>query len=470
MSTASFKNFPPENAEPKPDFFQIGDWVINQESGRTGIIGGVEEAAAFVNYTNGEASLTSFMVLKATNAEEFFEELVLYAQRNLLWNNEQFWAVHMPIANGRDKMSFEVLSELETHLAKLAGPRDLPAQLEEAYDAIENAPGSTTVVPLDAFDAFAAFNVPEEEQPSTLTEEMEQIAAKAAEAAKVNLEAIVKGTKKMLSEGRRIDAIKYYMDGLGLQIKEASMQVQALEESLKTEKQEEPAQKPDVAQEAEKPVKTEAGLIDPVTGEILEPSMILRKLGWTELPTLSNRPTATELDDFEAKLDQIGEKYFNNLDKVERWTAAHEKRCKPLQDAAAFWFNSFFLPMAKQLAPYRLPRFKSGARKDEYSKKSLVLPCGVINFESSGGAYVHDAALVKKHIEEKGIENFKSIGAEVVLSYNYPKLIAALNNGSLKDIPGTGKKEKDPLASVKLVSPVAKAKKGEAENVEQQDG
>ncbi|MBS2008232.1 MAG: hypothetical protein JST01_14385 [Cyanobacteria bacterium SZAS TMP-1] len=193
---------------------------------------------------------------------------------------------------------------------------------------------------------------------------------------------------------------------------------------------------------------TEAGLIDPITGEVLEPSLIMRKFGWTELPVLRQDATREEADAFERKLDQVLDKVASHQEKAARRRAAAELRCKPHDSAAEFWFNEFVTPMAKMLAPHRLQRMKNG----EYKSKTMVLDSGAVKFTQAGGWSVHDAALVKSYIEKEGVEKFTAIGAKREITYSYPKLVGALNKGVFKDIPGTVKRAKDPFAKVQMVA------------------
>lgn len=205
-------------------------------------------------------------------------------------------------------------------------------------------------------------------------------------------------------------------------------------------------------------IRTEAGLVDPETGEIIEPSLIMRKFGWSELPILGSNPSNAELETFAAKIEQVAEIVFSHQEKVRRWTAAAAIRCEPYTKAAEFYQKNFLEPMARQFAEYALPRYKSGAKKGEFSKKTLPLEAGCLQFTAKGGAFVHDAAELKRYIASEGVEKFKSIGAEPTITYSYPKLIAALNKGDLKNLPGTGVEPKNPLASVKLVNPADKHK------------
>lgn len=215
-------------------------------------------------------------------------------------------------------------------------------------------------------------------------------------------------------------------------------------------------------------VLTDSGLVDPETGEILEPSLILRKFGWTEFPSLPSNPTREDVEDFEAKVDQVADKVLEHRDKTARWRAAADYRCAPFDRIADYWEEKFLIPLSKQLAPHKLRRFKKGKNAGEYAEKTLRLPSGAIRFTSAGGYYVHDKELVSKYIQENGVKNFKTINARVEVNYDYDKLMAHLKEGKLKDVPGTGHNTPDPFAKTKVMSPKAKGSK-ESEERESDD-
>jgi hypothetical protein len=227
-------------------------------------------------------------------------------------------------------------------------------------------------------------------------------------------------------------------------------------------------------------VLTDAGLIDPSTGEMLDPSLIYRKFGWTEFPTIPPRPDDPEelaedatkeqkaaydksveaLDEyyaavrsFEAKLDQVIDKALGHKERTARYRAACEKRCEPYDKAGKFWDEQFVQPMARLLAPHKLPKDKNG----DYSKKTLVLPSGAVKFTTTGGGWiVTDKEAVLADIKKKGIKKFAAIGAVQELKYDHNKLVAALKSGTVKDVAGTQKSEPDPFGSAKLITPSAK--------------
>lgn len=231
----------------------------------------------------------------------------------------------------------------------------------------------------------------------------------------------------------------------------------ALEESIEKAKQ-----------QAE-PIRTDAGKTDPGTGEVLDESLILRKFGWTAMPSLptDREPTPEELSEFEAKIDQVAERCAAQKQTAARWRAQVEKKCKPLDDTSNFWESQFVLPMSELLAAHRLPKFQSGARKGEYSKKTLHLSSCSIKFTAGGGYYQHDPELVRKHIEEKGVEQFLDIGAKQVINYDWKKLISALKKGTLKDIPGTGHRPETPFAKASMVIPGVSGKDEEVSESEE---
>ena len=211
-------------------------------------------------------------------------------------------------------------------------------------------------------------------------------------------------------------------------------------------------------------VRTEAGLIDPETGEVVEESFILAKLGWTEMPDLPNQPTAAQIEQFEDKVDQLVDRVLGYEEKAARYRAAAEARCKHLDGAAAFWTENFLIPMAKKLGPHKLKKFKSGANAGQYNGKTMNLASGSIGFTKAGGWGAPDSDLIKAHIKKVGIENFESINAKDSVSYDYQKLIAELNAGNLKQIPGTKYSAPDEFAKVEIKIPTAPKKKEEAKN------
>jgi len=208
------------------------------------------------------------------------------------------------------------------------------------------------------------------------------------------------------------------------------------------------------------PVITEAGLIDPETGEILEPSLILKKFGWTEYPKLGKMATVEELASFEEKLDQVADKILSHMERASRYRAAAELKCKPYDGAAAFWHEQFFVPMSKMLGPHKLQKTKTG----KYKSKTMVLNSGCVKFTKGGGWSIYDSAMLKEHIKKTGLEAFKIIEAKEVVQYSHSKCISALNKGKLKDLPGTQHKAIDDFATVKLVAPGAADSKEEADN------
>lgn len=212
------------------------------------------------------------------------------------------------------------------------------------------------------------------------------------------------------------------------------------------------------------PIRTEAGLIDPDTGELLEPSFIMEKFGWTEYPKLGKMATVDELAIFEEKLDQVADKILSHMEKAARYRAAAELKCKPYDGAAAFWHEQFFVPMSKMLGPHKLQKNKAG----KYKSKTMVLNSGCVKFTKGGGWSIHDSAMLKEHIKKTGLEAFKIIEAKEVIQYSHPKCISALNKGKLKDLPGTMHKAIDDFATVKLVAPGApEPKEEEADNGDQ---
>ncbi|MDE1971138.1 MAG: hypothetical protein KGI50_06230 [Patescibacteria group bacterium] len=501
MSKINFKNYPPDDVVPgevdtakalaivESNKLVVGTWVLDRKDGCTGVVKANFGDKIEVEWVGGVNTVMPIAELLITSAESFYDALKSYAEQNLRINTEQLWAIHMSIANGRDKMSFEALCDLETHLliqdrVRLADD----VSLDEVWEAIENAPGSVTAEAES--DIFAQFEAEEQiaigDAPACTAE-----IAEALEQSFVDpkvIEEKMSVVNALLASGRKIDALAEYRKSFGVSLQEAHSDIERLFQEVEASGSNEAGDGGPVGDSmpgvlagdtdrvhcGSNPdgvggsvnsgeVKTEAGLIDPETGEIIEPSFIMRKLGWNELPLLSQNPTPAELDAFEAKLDQVVDRELGHREKVARWTAANEKRCEPFNKAADFWEQNFVIPMSKQLAPHRLPKYKTGKKQGEYSNKTLRLASGCIRFHAGGGAHIHDQELIKAHILKEGVDKFKSINARQEIVYDSRKLLSALNKGVFKDFPGTGMKPSEPLATVKVISP---ARSGQQEDEE----
>jgi hypothetical protein len=220
----------------------------------------------------------------------------------------------------------------------------------------------------------------------------------------------------------------------------------------------------DATGQTTEPIRTEAGLIDPETGELIEESLIMRKFGWSEMPQLPKDATKEQVAQYQQQLDQVLDLVCGYRERTSRWRAAAELRSKGLDKAADFFTANFIEPMSRALAPHILPVYKSGKKKGEFSKKTMVLSSGAVKFTAGGGYHVHDKDLIREHIEKTGLENFAAIGAHATIVWDHNKLMAALKNGVLKDIPGTGHKAVTPFAKVAVVNPQAPDQKEDEED------
>jgi hypothetical protein len=230
--------------------------------------------------------------------------------------------------------------------------------------------------------------------------------------------------------------------------------VDGLAQTVDAEKpapQQAPQQETEKSLPAPPPERTEAGLVDPETGEVIEASFILQKFGWTELPVLKADATREQVAAFEEKLDQVLDRMCGHLEKAARYRAACEKRCAPYDGAAKFYDEQFVQPMARMLAVHKLKRNKKG----DFAEKTLVLASGMVKFTQGGGASIFDRNAIVKHLKERGLEHFKAINAREGVDFDSRKLLSLINKGELKDIPGTKLLPKDPLAKCKVVLPGA---------------
>lgn len=473
----------PANSE-SVSSLDIGHWVKHKAEGGFGIVGGVDGNEIFVNWSGGFGDTQPLENLEPSSPDAYFDAISQYAQEQLKMTEQDLWSFHMPLANGRDKFSFEVLSQLEAKLLDYDGTWKT---IESTAEAVEAAPEVDAEVQSDSHfvDIFAQYAEAESQPADDAQDKYE------AEF----FEDCRREVIRLLQLGAKIDASRIMRD-FGFPLNEAFAHIETLSqltedeanttltelmkklqasvlaanaafnhsvhEAAQAQKAPEtnkhgvtfeenitPIKQPD-------PIKTEAGLIDPETGEILQPSLIMRKFGWTELPVLPPDPTKEEVAAFQAKLDQVLDVILNLKEQTERWTAANDIRCKPLEEVAQFWEEAFLIPQSKMLAPYGLPTYKSGQKIGQYSSKSLTLPSGCIDFTKVGGWKVFNPDLVKAQIAKEGIQKYACIDAKLVVSYNHDKLIACLKNGTIKSMPGTEKKNEDEFGKVTVVSAAKK--------------
>lgn len=210
--------------------------------------------------------------------------------------------------------------------------------------------------------------------------------------------------------------------------------------------------------------------VDPDTGEVVEMPKALQKLGWTEFPRLPMEPSKDQLADFEQKLEVVTDKIARSIKDAERYRAQLMKRidelCKPLEGVRDYW-QTVGTPMAQALAVHKLPRYKSGEKKGQYSKKTMTLATGSWSFTAAGGFTISDYELVKAEVAKQGVDKFTEYGAKEVVTMNYSKFKSAVAKGVFKDFPGTAWQEPNPLAKAKVV--LAEAKKGGGSGDEETD-
>jgi hypothetical protein len=203
-------------------------------------------------------------------------------------------------------------------------------------------------------------------------------------------------------------------------------------------------------------------MVDPETGEVVERPAVLAKLGWTEFPKLPENPTKEDLDKFEEKLDQIVDRITAHQLAIAKYQEQLEKRIKPRQGAIDWW-SKVLEPLAIDLAEKRLPRYKSGTKQGQFSKKTLHLSSGSIEFEKGGGYSFHDYNEFKAYVKAQGVEKFKEYGAEEAVILNYNKIRAAVRAGKFPDAPGVKHEQEKALASINVTRPDLKKKKGQDE-------
>lgn len=368
------------------------------------------------------------------------EQIEEFAKAELGMNWHGVWALHRAIANYRDMQDPAVLAELEEKLKVMAQNKEQVK--EEAYEETWSTIEQTAEQEIDIFSQLEVSSFDPETETVSDYKSIDLATDVLGIGAATESRGVVHGGSTPVPD---MGVGTVNGDGPGGTNELDRQAVDQGDAAGETGREVQPGLEPAV-------IKTDAGLIDPETGEIIDPSFIFRKFGWTEFPQLAKDATQEQVKAYEDKLDQVAEEILWRRDKTSRWTAANNARCKPLEDYASFVEEQFAVPMAKALAPHRLPTYKTGKKKGEYSNKTLKLASGQIQFRQSGGAYIHDEKAILKHIEEKGVEQFSAINARAEINYSHTKLLTALNNGSLKEIPGTGINNVNPLAIVKVVS------------------
>lgn len=479
----------------------------------------------------------------------WYQQLRSFALEKVGMSETDLRVLHKATANLRDDMSFPVLAELEQRLkanavkqieAMIDGPpaRIPDDQYEATWNTIEQTAAEVTaqVTAEDDDDFFAAYaeeeDDPKPEPAGNAESEASTIPGATAATSVVELAgsklcalclrvAVNKSSKEI--EGERVcsKCFKSWTGGSDPKQLATSASIQdsapstgggadpkspgtaaeqtVVDQTCSPNASETTATDAVTASEsdtttpedttASEPIRTEAGLIDPETGMLIEPSLIMRRFGWTEMPFLppppgpkpeklpkKASPEQIELHEqemrvwmdwekkrfkFEEQLDQVLDLTLSYEERTTRWRASTELRCQPLDRAGEYYTETFIAPMARELAKYNLPRYKSGDKKGEYSKKTMPLFSGAIKFTAAGGYFVHDAEEVKKEIEKQGVAKYAAlIDAKLVVKYNHDKLMTALKNGAvtISDLPGTGHKPKDDLAKVKAISPASKEK------------
>lgn len=207
--------------------------------------------------------------------------------------------------------------------------------------------------------------------------------------------------------------------------------------------------------------------VDPDSGEVVEIPKVLLKLGWTEFPELPAEPTAKDIATFTAKVDQVTDKIASHAEAISRYdaqaAALRKERVGGREKTITFW-TQFLEPMLRKLAPFSLPKYKSGAKVGQYSKKKLILESGSWQFTKAGGPSIFDFAEFKKWRTTEVLNSIAADGTvsletliemvnagKLTLSLDFQKESAAVRAGKYKDAPGTKSEQENPFAKVRLV-------------------
>lgn len=142
-----------------------------------------------------------------------------------------------------------------------------------------------------------------------------------------------------------------------------------------------------------------AGLVNPVTGEVIERSWLLDKLGWLDFPTEPSRECAAAIVDLQNTL-YLGPaaRYRSNAENL---AAPLEKRAKDL--------DAFFGPYLDACGEKFLGKHKSDSRVDaksqhkagDFKEKTLKFVTGSISWSKEGGPCVTDPPKFHAWLAEK---------------------------------------------------------------------
>lgn len=231
---------------------------------------------------------------------------------------------------------------------------------------------------------------------------------------------------------------------------------------------------PALLEQAAQVYRNDQGELVNQDGEIIDFPAVLRGLGWREMPSLPDKPTKEEVAEFEAKVNEIGAIVVDKRERAARKLAQANAMAKPFLKAAEFW-EEFAAGLAKALAPFKLPTFKSGKNKGGYSAKTMVLEDCSFSFRgTAGGFYVHNkdevADWLEKYCPDWLLSEFgarKSIVFDSrVFCNKFPKVLesikAKMAKGEKVEIQGlTLDQQKDGTFAVSLVIPGTGTRNGD---------
>lgn len=201
----------------------------------------------------------------------------------------------------------------------------------------------------------------------------------------------------------------------------------------------------------QRPVYNDSGnRVDPETGEV-ELHGMLRALGWSEYPQVSNNPTSAEVENLREKVDQVIDIINTCRESATRYRNQAEARAKEKEDRADSYDN-FIKPLQFALGRLALPRIKSGKNQGKLKQKTLHLPSGDLKFSIVGGwKVVHHGDLEKKLIadlEAKAVTK-EQVYARQEWHFNWKKLLKDIaDNQNAKKLPGVAFTPVDELGSV----------------------
>lgn len=541
VSKVNFENAPPTGAgategskrtttRKKQDAaspaIQTGDLIRCLETKAFGMVVSIVEdpnTKLLVEWADGKRILLLPTEAEKAEPSSYYETIRDFVAEAFGVTDAELQAALDDLAGERERMSFGVLSELETKFLEHTSVEAPDADYESCWETIEETAQKKEEAPEGDVDIFSQFGEEGEEEtasPFDLAVALAETLEVPTEAPKEDTQEQETSTAADAADQETASATPSPEDPKS---QGATTTAPATDAAAPAATTTDAAPAGDASASQSVPSSSRVygvdyGLqklengdwIDLATGEILSRDWRLKRLGWSDLPVAPKLPeNATkeqkaafklEVEAFEHKCDQVLDIILGIEDKLTRWNNAHADRCKPEKAEIQMW-SEFLTPIAKELGKVSL----------KGKAQTMKLPSGRISFTKAGGWGFGDYELAKQELTNKVAEarktalrnvaqswgvsddeveqfvsdtlmafytvpdQFKGI-VEPTVSVDYPKFSALAKKGALetevevepgkvelKPFPGTKKAPEDRFAKVAFKSPKDSGSESEGE-------